>query len=347
MPRGSRSPQHYGIALEGQLLVSVVTPVRNRKALLRELVDSLWAQSLDPTRFEIVVVDDCSSDGTSELLAELAQRSPCRFVHQRLATHGGAVRARNEGVRLAQAPLLAFTDSDCRVTPRWLELGVGAFGSDAGVGFATGPILNKPEQTVTFFSVGGNPLPGENPVYPLANAFYRKQVILEVGGFDESAWLREVNTTAMEFSDVDMAYRVLGRGYRNAFVPDLVVYHHVFQVSPVQWLLWTLKVAQLPEVLRRYPVLRKTLLWKGPLLSPDHLLFYLALLGGLLTLYASPWFGLLALPHVYRTAFVAGRGLSLRALVAAPARVALLTVRQALISSFLLWGSLRARNVVL
>jgi len=325
----------------------VVTPVRNRRELMRELVDSLWAQSLEPAQFELVVVDDHSSDGTPEMLEELEPRSPCRMTIHRLPAHAGAVRARNVGVGLARAPLIAFTDSDCRVTPRWLELAVAAFDRDAGLAFVTGPILNKPEQRVTFFSIGGNPLPGENPIYPLANAIYRKDVILEVGGFDESAWLMEVYSTAMEFSDVDMAYRVRGRGHRNAFVADMVVYHQVFKASPWQWLLWTMKVTHLPEVLERYPVLRKTLLWKGPFLSPDHLLYYIALAGALAALLFGPWWGLLAMPHFLRTAFVPGRELTVRALLIAPARVALLTLRQTMLSGFLLWGSVRARNLVL
>jgi glycosyltransferase involved in cell wall biosynthesis len=325
----------------------VVTPVLNRRELMRELVDSLWAQSLEPTQFELVVVDDASSDGTPEMLEELQPRSPCRLTVHRLPGHSGAVRARNVALGLARAPLVAFTDSDCRVSPRWLELGLAAFERDPSVAFVTGPILNKPEQQVTFFSIGGNPLPGENPIYPLANAFYRKDVILEVGGFDESAWLREVYGTAMEFSDVDMAYRVRGRGYRNAFVPDLVVYHQVFKASLWQWLLWTMKVAHVPEVLDRYPVLRKSLLWKGPFLSPDHLRYYLAIAGVLSALLLGPWWGLLALPHILRTAFVPGRALSVKALLVAPARVALLTLRQTMLSGFLLWGSVRARCLVL
>lgn len=331
----------------GKVRVSVVTPVRNRKVLLRELIESLWAQSLDPEQYEIVIVDDFSTDDTPAMLEELQKQSPCRFVFRAMTSHCGSVRSRNEGVRLASGSIIAFTDSDCRVSPGWLETGLSVFDSDPEVAFVTGPILNKPGQKVTFFSVGGNPLPGENPIYPLANAFYRKDVFQDVGGFDESVWLAAVNTTPVEYSDIDLAYRVLGKGYRNAFHQDLVVYHEVLKVSPWQWLMWNLRYMQLPEFLGRYPSLRDPLLWKGPFVSPDHVWFYIAVAGCVAGVLVQPWYALLAAPYLLRMAVVPGRSLSLRSWLFAPARVALMTVRQVLISSFLIWGSIKARNVIL
>jgi GT2 family glycosyltransferase len=261
--------------------------------------------------------------------------------------HGGSVRARNEGVGLASGRIIAFTDSDCRVTPGWLELGLSAFEADPDIAFVTGPIINKPDQRVTFFSVGGNPLPNENPIYPLANALYRKDVFWEVGGFDESVWLVAINTTPVEYSDIDLAYRVFARGHRNKYLEDLLVYHEVLRVSPWQWLMWNLRFVQLPEFLRRYPSLRGPLLWKGPFVSPDHVLFYFALaaiIGGVLS---SPWIALLSLPYLSRVAILPGRALSARAWLFAPLRVALLSLRQCLISVFLIWGSIQARNLIL
>lgn len=341
----SETPEHDPD--NSEILVSIVTPVLNRKVLLRELIESLWEQTLDPSRYEIIIIDDCSSDGTPAMLAELQQRSPCRFVYRAMPSHGGSVRSRNEGVKLASGRIIAFTDSDCRVTPGWLELGLSAFEADPDIAFVTGPILNKPDQRVTFFSVGGNALPDENPIYPLANAFYRKDVFWEVGGFDESVWLVAINTTPVEYSDIDLAYRVFARGYRNKYLPDLVVYHEVLRVSPWQWLMWNLRFVQLPEFLRRYPSLRKPLLWKGPFVAPDHLLFYLALLAGIAAVALNPWFALLAIPYLLRIAILPGRLLSPRAWVFAPLRMVFLATRQLLVTLFLVWGSIQARNLIL
>jgi glycosyltransferase involved in cell wall biosynthesis len=331
---------------DAKVRVSVVTPVRNRKVLLRELIESLWQQSLSPDLYEIVIVDDCSSDGTPAMLEALQRQSPCRLVYRAMDQHQGSVRSRNQGVRAAAGGIIAFTDSDCRVTPRWLELGLSAFDADPGLAFVTGPIYNKPDQKVAFFSVGANPLPGQNPIYPLANAFYRRDVFEEVGGFDESVWLGAVNTTPIEYSDIDLAYRVLGRGYRNGYLQDLVVYHEVLRVGPWQWLMWNLRFVQIPELLRRYPALRKTLLWRGPFVSPDHLLFYIAAAGAAAGLAVNAWFAVLAVPYLIRVSVLPGRLLSVRAWLFAPARAVMLTLRQALISVFLIWGSIRARNLI-
>ena len=327
--------------------VSIVTPVRNRKVLLRELIDSLWAQTLDPELYEIVIIDDCSTDDTPAMLEELQKQSPCRFVYRAMTTHGGSVLSRNEGVRLSSGSIIAFTDSDCRVTPTWLEKGLALFDADPEIAFATGPILNKPGQIVTFFSVGGNPLPGENPIYPLANAFYRKDIFWDVGGFDESVWLVAINTTPVEYSDIDLAYRVLSEGHRNAYDAELIVYHEVLKVSPWQWLMWNLRFVQLPEFLGRFPSLRGPLLWKGPFVSPDHVLFYIAVAACIAGFVVNPWFTLLAAPFFLRMAILPGRIGSFRAWLFAPVRIIMLTVRQILVSSFLIWGSIKARNVIL
>jgi GT2 family glycosyltransferase len=281
------------------------------------------------------------------MLAELQQQSPCRLVFKSMQTHAGSVRARNEGVKLASGKIIAFTDSDCRVTPTWLELGLTAFDGDSNIAFATGPILNKPDQRVTFFSVGGNPLPEENPIYPLANAFYRKDYFWEIGGFDESVWLTAVKTTPVEYSDIDLAYRMFAQGYRNMYLEDLVVYHEVLQVSPWQWFMWNLRFVQLPEFLRRYPALRKPILWKGPFVAIDHVLFYLALIAIVLAIVVNPWWLLAALPYAWRIAVIPGREFSPRAWLFAPIRMALLAARQMLVTLFLLWGSFQARNLIL
>lgn len=327
--------------------MSIVTPVRNRKVLLRELIESLWEQTLDPELYEIVIIDDCSTDDTPAMLEELQKISPCRFVYSAITTHYGSVRSRNEGVRLASGSIIAFTDSDCRVTPTWLEKGLALFDANPETAFATGPILNKPNQEVTFFSVGANALPGENPIYPLANAFYRKDVFWEVGGFDESVWLVAINTTPVEYSDIDLAYRVFAKGHSNAYDPELIVYHEVLKVSPWQWLMWNLRFMQLPEFLGRYPALRKPLLWKGPFVSPDHVLFYIAIAACIAGIVAQPVYALLAVPFILRMAIIPGRLFSPRAWLFAPVRVAMLTLRQILVSSFLVWGSIKARNVIL
>jgi glycosyltransferase involved in cell wall biosynthesis len=84
--------------------VSVIIPTHNRRAMVRDAVASVLAQR--DANFELIVVDDGSCDGTSEMLADLKDVKVARTEHR------GPAAARNRGVEVARAPLIAFLDSD-------------------------------------------------------------------------------------------------------------------------------------------------------------------------------------------------------------------------------------------
>jgi glycosyltransferase involved in cell wall biosynthesis len=112
--------------------VSVIIPAYNRYAMLREAIDSVFAQSFNA--FDLIVIDDGSTDGTAEHLARpdvwfpfpqgkgLGVGSPARpsFRFERIE-HRGPAAARNCGVAIARAPLVAFLDSDDLWAPTKLE----------------------------------------------------------------------------------------------------------------------------------------------------------------------------------------------------------------------------------
>jgi glycosyltransferase involved in cell wall biosynthesis len=89
--------------------VSVIIPTYNRRAMVREAVDSVLAQTA--ASFELIVVDDGSSDGTTDDLARLSAKCSKTIRIDRIANRGPAA-SRNHGVAIARAPLLAFLDSD-------------------------------------------------------------------------------------------------------------------------------------------------------------------------------------------------------------------------------------------
>jgi glycosyltransferase involved in cell wall biosynthesis len=94
--------------------VSVIIPAYNRRAMLLEAIDSVLAQSF--RAFELIVIDDGSTDGTSEHLARLDKSIRIERIE-----HRGPAAARNRGVELAHAPLIAFLDSDDLWAPSKLE----------------------------------------------------------------------------------------------------------------------------------------------------------------------------------------------------------------------------------
>src|SRR5438270_12505420 len=98
----------------GGLELSVIVPVRNGAGSLPPLLESLRVQTLPGDRYEVIVVDNDSSDGT----AGVAERHGARVVHEPIANRS---RARNRGADAARTRLYAFTDADCVAHARWLE----------------------------------------------------------------------------------------------------------------------------------------------------------------------------------------------------------------------------------
>ena len=101
--------------------VSVVVATHNRALRLAQLLAGLRRQTLALERFEVIVVDDGSSDATQNVLTREARRGELRLCIPPAVAHAGPASARNRGWQLARAPVVAFTDDDCVPTPTWLE----------------------------------------------------------------------------------------------------------------------------------------------------------------------------------------------------------------------------------
>ena len=148
--------------------VSVIIPIYNSPRTVRDLIESIWALDFDMSKIEIVASDDCSTDDTPRVLAELQQKSPCRFVIHRMERNRGPVATRNAAVRRSSGAFLAFTDHDCRVDRQWLRNSLACFTPE--VAFVAGAILNKPEQPVPFFARMRPGVAVEHaPAYPTEN----------------------------------------------------------------------------------------------------------------------------------------------------------------------------------
>jgi len=205
--------------MAGAPLVSVVVPTHNRPERLARLLRSLEDQSLGAERFEVIVVDDASETMAEEVVARCAPRLRVRCLRQPRPL--GPAAARNRGWRSAAAPLVAFTDDDCRAEPGWLEAAVRAAREhpDAVLQGRTEPDPEEPpdegllRRTVCVRSLG--------PQYQTCNIFYPRSALQALGGFDERFGRRPAA------EDTDLAWRALERGWRAVFVPDAVILHAV------------------------------------------------------------------------------------------------------------------------
>ncbi|MFD1722477.1 glycosyltransferase family 2 protein [Amnibacterium endophyticum] len=119
--------------------VSVVVPVYNTGPYIRDLLDSLRAQTLDPAEFEVVLVDDGSTDGTPALLDEAAARTP-NFRVMHTPNSGWPGRPRNLGIEAARGDYVFLSDHDDRLDPEALER-LTAFAEEHGSDVVVGKIV--------------------------------------------------------------------------------------------------------------------------------------------------------------------------------------------------------------
>lgn len=200
-------------------IISVIIPVWNSPGLLRRCLDALEGQNLARDTFEIIVVDNGSTDNS----ADVARSVPGVIVLNE--TRPGSYTARNRGLQHARGTYVAFTDADCLPAPDWLEKALAAAGRhpDAGVlagrielfeeGETEGPVFTDYERLFSFpqaHAARGN--------CATANWFSRKTVFEELGGFDERL---------KSGGDRQMALRIKQAGLPLIHVPEMLVLHPV------------------------------------------------------------------------------------------------------------------------
>jgi glycosyltransferase involved in cell wall biosynthesis len=325
--------------------VSVVIPAKNREELLFECFRGLADQSLGSDQFEVVLVDDC----TPEPLEGVAERGrlelglTIRYV--RTAESHGPAPARNLGTSIASAPILAFTDSDCRPHRDWLARGLAAF-ADPKVALVAGPCLPKPGQAVKLtckdhFTID------EHPSYPAMNVFYRRAVFEEVGGFDTSLCVRDPLGRAVEAADTDLAWRVIKAGYAKRFVREAIVYHEVENLGVAKYVLEGTRYLFMPEIVRRYPQLRSELLTARIFVQPAMWMVHATLVVAILAATVQPWLLLLPPVMLFGRALVRTRSLRPAPLMWFCASACLQLPRFLVMTLALIYGSVRYRCLVL
>jgi glycosyltransferase involved in cell wall biosynthesis len=229
------------------LSVSVVVPTCGRLDLLDRCLDALTRQTLDASRFEVIIVDDEPSHNTLHLVAgwraRTALRGP-RLVYLSNSGPHGPAAARNRGWEVAQAPVIAFTDDDTVPAPAWLASGLAAFtdGVDALCGRIEMPLPARP----TDYQRDARML--ETAEFVTANCFCRKGVLEALGGFDE-------RFTAPWREDSDLHFRLLEMQANIVREPQALVVH---PVRPAPWgvsLLQIKKIAFDALLYKKHPAL--------------------------------------------------------------------------------------------
>jgi glycosyltransferase involved in cell wall biosynthesis len=164
----------------GSPAVAVVVPTRDRPLHLRWLLDALCEQEVAPA--EVVVVDDASREPPD--VTDLAGRLPLRVL--RRDTPGGPGAARNDGWRATSAPLVAFTDDDCRPAPGWIAALAAAAAREPGA-VLVGETRPDPDAVGVLHAAPyarTQEHAADDPFGPACNVAYPRTLLERTGGFD-------------------------------------------------------------------------------------------------------------------------------------------------------------------
>jgi GT2 family glycosyltransferase len=202
--------------------VSVVVPVRDGAASLPALLESLATQELERDRYEVIVVDNASRDGT----ADIAASRGARVIFEPRPNRS---RARNAGGRAARSDLFAFIDADCTASPQWLSALLSCRGRAplvAGkVAIQTHPSPNAIERFEARWRFEQETWVRQGWA-ATANLLVERRAFEAVGGFDSA--YRHIG------EDVDFCLRAGRAGFKLAFCGSALVHHEAEQaLSPV------------------------------------------------------------------------------------------------------------------
>ena len=322
--------------VEDSVAVSVVVASHGRHLRLRWLLNALEEQTLDPERWEVIVVHTYGDETAADVLdAHPLKRSGLLTHHRVEPGTGSPSRQRNIGCAVARGELVAFTDDDCRPEPDWLERMVAAAERAPGavVQGRTKPdalereILRAPHvRTLKIDPI--------NPYKQAANIAYPRELLEDLSGFDERAIAGE---------DVGLWLRAKRAGAQIVPAPDAVVSHAVESHTLPGIVRQNLKWRHLAYLAKRHPEFRAEfplrVFWDA-----DHLRTTAALVA-VVGMRRNPLLAAVALPYVQHALRRRGPGPTQR--VIAAAEIPGQAIRQMAEVVGMAVGALRHRTLVL
>ena len=213
-------------------VLSVVVCTYNRAHLLATAIDALLNQVQGTPPYEVIVVDNNSSDGTRDVV----ERFGSGMVRYAFEGRQGLSVARNHGVALAGADLVAFTDDDVQVEAHWVQSIVQAFSEHADVDMVGGKVEPVWEEAPPAWLREAGPAPlalldfGEDafrvtPERPIAligaNVAIRRRAFDRIGGF--SPVVQRVCDSIGSTEDYEFQMRLIGQGGGALYDPRIVV----------------------------------------------------------------------------------------------------------------------------
>lgn len=206
--------------------LSVVTPTFNRRASLHRMLAALERQTVDPASFEVVVVDDGSSDGTLSSLTDSRYKFTLSPHRQENA---GPARARNRGIEEAKGKLVLFLDDDVEPAPNLIEEHLRSHAAESAELVVIGPLSSLPHYDQPWVAWEQNKIEEQYAAmkrgqlvptfrqFWTGNASLAREHLSALGGF---------NASFLRGEDVELGVRLHGRGLQFRFNPEASVLHY-------------------------------------------------------------------------------------------------------------------------
>ena len=205
------------------LALSVVTATRNRAPVLARCLDAILAQDLDPSRYEVLVADDASTDETQEVIDRARRRARCAIRSTRMSVRSGVPATRNAAIRTAEGEIVAFVDDDAMAPPRFLAVHLDAHTSHPEGIVCRGPVIVVHDLDRPFDARGGI-LDISTAYFDTDNGSVRRRHLVEAGLFDEAFF-------PYGWEGLDLGIRLRRLGLRRVFRRAAALYHYHPEVS--------------------------------------------------------------------------------------------------------------------
>jgi cellulose synthase/poly-beta-1,6-N-acetylglucosamine synthase-like glycosyltransferase len=212
-------------------LLSVIIPALNSEGTIRSTLSSVFANNLSRNEYEVIVIDNGSRDKT----IEAARTFPAEIFS---CPKRGQGAARNLGLTKAKSEIICFTDADIILPKNWLTQILEFFHTHPDVDGVGGPVLAPSSGYVNALQKLEGETYAAKHYFPIketdamfgekdtalysANCAYRRKSLVSIGGFDESG---------LDAIDIDLSWKLILRGKRLVFNPELKVIHLGFPSS--------------------------------------------------------------------------------------------------------------------
>lgn len=204
--------------------LSVVTATRNRAPVLERCLDAILAQDLEADRYEVLVADDASTDGTPEVIEQARRRARCAIRTTRMPRRAGVPATRNAAIRQAEGEIIVFVDDDSLAPPQFLTAHLAAHTAHPEGIVGRGPVIVVPDLDRPF-DVRGNVLDISTAYFDTDNGSVRLRHLLEAGLFDEAFF-------PYGWEGLDLGIRLRRLGLKRVFSKAAALYHYRPELAP-------------------------------------------------------------------------------------------------------------------